>query len=81
MTPGYRRFVKGLAGPDHSCRQSHASQIELLAHLGQHFPPPHQRLMQQAMARVIEQIEHSVLHRTLVSRLADAARVIQTVPA
>jgi len=53
MTPGYRRFVQGFAGPDHPCRELHVRHIEPVTHLSQHFPPPRQRLTQQATAGVI----------------------------
>src|SRR6516225_3192251 len=57
MAQRYSRLVERRAGPDHSYRELHVRRIEPLADLGQHFPPPRQRLTQQATASVVEQVE------------------------
>src|SRR5215510_13319873 len=56
-------------------------KVQPVAHLGQELAPPRQRLMHQATASVIEQIEEHVPHRTPVPGLANPPRIGQAVPA
>jgi hypothetical protein len=61
-------------------REANLGRIKPTAHVGQHLPPPHQGLAQQASAARIQEVEQHVPHRAPLLRLADPPRLYQSVP-
>ena len=61
VASGKCRSVQQFPLSHHGLREEHLGDVELAARLGQHLPPSHEGLFQQATASVIKQVEQHVL--------------------